>query len=132
MDSNKNATKMDVKVKISTLWIVVMFNMIFADILSFMIPGSLEEIMTGSAASFPITQEIMLVFAVVLEIPIAMIFLSRVLKDRANRLANIIASAITIVFIWVGGSSYLHYIFFAVIETVCMLLIVWYAWKWLK
>jgi hypothetical protein len=123
---------MDVKVKISTLWIVVMFNMLYADIFSFMIPGSLEEIMTGSAASFPITQEIMLVFAIVLEIPIAMIFLSRVLKYRANRMANIIASAITIVFIWAGGSIYLHYIFFSAIETVCMLLIVWYVWKWPK
>ncbi len=29
---------MDVKVKISTLWIVVMFNMIAADILGFMLP----------------------------------------------------------------------------------------------
>ncbi len=117
------------KVKLSTLWIVVMFNMVFADILGFMIPGSLEKIMTGSAASFPITQEIMLGFAIILQIPIVMIFLSRVLKARANRWANILASIITIVFIWVGGEINLLYIFFAAIETVCMLLIVWYAWK---
>lgn len=45
----------DRKVMLSTLWVVVMINMIFADILSFMIPGALEEIMTGSAAPFPIT-----------------------------------------------------------------------------
>jgi len=122
----------DRKVILSTLWIVVMFNMLFADILSFMIPGFLEEIMTRSAASFPITQEIMLVFAILLEIPIAMIFLSRILNYRANRWANIIASVVTIVFVWAGGSTYLHYIFFAAIETVCMLLIVWYAWKWPK
>ena len=119
----------DRKVILSTLWIVVMINMAFADIFSFTIPGFLEEIMTGSTASFPITQEIMLVFAIIMEIPIAMIFLSRVLKYRANRWANIIAAAITILWVIGGGSTYPHYIFFATIEVVCMLLIVRYAWK---
>lgn len=70
-----------------------MINMIFADILSFMLPGALNDIMTGNTP-FKITQEIMLVFAILLEIPIVMIFLSRILKHRANRLANIIASVI--------------------------------------
>ena len=30
---------MDMKVRLSTLWIVVMFNIVFADILSFISPG---------------------------------------------------------------------------------------------
>lgn len=130
MNTNKQNPGMDVKRKLSTLWIVVMFNMVFADILSFMIPGSLQEIMTGYAGSVKITQEVMLVFAVLLEIPIAMIILSRVLKHGANRWANIIASVVTIAYVVGGGSAYLHYYFFATIEVVCMLLIVWYSWKW--
>ena len=31
----------DMKVRLSTLWIVVMFNIVFADILSFLNPGFL-------------------------------------------------------------------------------------------
>lgn len=111
----------DVKLKIILLWVVVSINMIFADIFSFMF-----------LTEFPVTQEMMLVMAMILEIPIAMIFLSWVLKDKANRLANIIASAITIPFIIVGGSEYLHYYFFATIEIVCIALIIWHAWKWPK
>ena len=111
----------DVKLKIILLWVVVSINMIFADIFSFMF-----------LTEFPVTQEMMLVMAMILEIPIAMIFLSWVLKDKANRLANIIASAITIPFIIIGGSGYLHYYFFATIEIVCIALIIWYAWKWPK
>jgi len=118
----------DMKVKLSTLWVVVMFNMIFADILSFMMPGFLKELVDGSF-EIQITQGLLLVFAILLEIPIAMIFLSRVLKYRANRWANIIAAAITIAFVVGMGSTDLHYIFFATIEVVCMSLIVWYAWK---
>ena len=118
------------KVRLSTLWVVVMFNMVFADILSFMSPGFLQEVMTGQAGEIQITQGLLLVFAILLEIPIAMIFLSRTLKYKANRWANMIAALITTAFIVGGGSTTLHYLFFAAVEVVCMALIVWYAWKW--
>ena len=132
MNTDKKTARMkDMKVKLSTLWVFVMFNMAFADIVAFMNPGTLEDIMTG-AVGMQITQELLLLFSIILEIPIAMIFLSRVLKYRANRWANIIASVITILFVVGGGSTTLSYIFFATIEVVCMLLIVWYAWKWPK
>lgn len=128
MNTNETA-KMDMQVKLSTLWIVVLFNMIFADIVGFMNPGALEKMMTG-AVGFEITQELLLVFAILLEIPIAMILLSRVLSHSANRLANIVASVITIVFVVGAGSAYLSYMFFATVEVVCLLLIVWNAWQW--
>jgi hypothetical protein len=121
-------TEKDMRVRISALWITVMVNIITADIFSFMLPGFLNDIITGNTP-FKITQGIMLVFAVVQEIPIAMIFLSRILKYRANRWVNIIASVITIVYVVAGGSAYLHYYFFATIEVVTMLLIIIYAWK---
>jgi len=129
MDTNKMTAGMDVREKISVLWMVVMFNMVFADIISFMLPEFLNDIMTGNTP-FEITQGIMLIFAIVLEIPIAMIFLSRVLKYGANRWANIIAGVITILFVIGGGSLTLHYIFFAAIEVACILLIIRYSWKW--
>jgi len=130
MNTNKKTVKMeDMKVKLSTLWIVVMFNMLFADVLTLYIPEFLEEVMTGTTP-IQITEELMLVMAIIIEIPIAMIFLSRVLKYRANRWANIIAGVITIVFVVGGGSLILHYIFFATIEVVLIALIIWYAWKW--
>lgn len=119
----------DMKVKLSTLWIFVMFNMIFADIVGFMNPGALEDIITGNVG-IQITQKLLLVFSILLEIPIAMILLSRILNYRANRWANIIAGLITIIFIIGGGDTYLSYIFFAGIEVVCILYIMWSAWNW--
>ena len=113
------------KVILSTLWIVVLFNMIFADILSFITPGSFEAV-----NAMQVSQSLLLVYAVLLEIPIIMVILSRVLKRGVNRWANIIASIITIAFVIGGGSTYLHYIFLATIEVVLMLLIMWIAWKW--
>ncbi len=120
---------MDMKIRLSTLWIFVLFNMVFADIVGFMNPGALQQIITG-AVGFEITQELLLVFSILLEIPIAMILLSRVLKYRANRVANIVAAVISILFVIGGGSGYLSYIFFATVEVISMSLIIWYAWTW--
>ena len=131
MNANSKTTEMkDMTAKLSTLWIVVMFNMLYADILSFMFSDFLKELMAGHAGGVQITQASMLVAAVVVEIPIVMILLSRTLKYKANRWANIIAGVITILFVVGGGSTTLHYIFLATIEVVCASLIVWYAWKW--
>jgi hypothetical protein len=129
MNTNSKTIQMkDTKVLLSTLWIVVMINMAYADILSLHIPGLLEELAIF-AGETPITQ-LMLIGAIMLEIPIAMIFLSRVLKYKVNRWANIIASVITIAYVVGGGLLYPHYLFIATIEVVCMLLIAWNAWKW--
>ena len=122
--TNKTVEMEDMKVRLSTLWIVVMFNIAFADIVGFVHPGALEEVM-----GFELPQGILLVFSILLQIPIAMIFLSRVLNYRANRWANTIAAVVTILFVIGGGSPTLSYVSFATTETVCMLLIVWYAWK---
>ena len=130
MNMKEKPVEINIKEKLSTLWIVVMFSMAFADIVGFMTPGALEEIMNQSTASFPITQEIMLVFSVILAIPIVLFYLSRVLRYRANLWANIIAVIITILFVAGLGTTDLSYLFFATVEVLCMLLIIWTAWKW--
>ena len=117
----------DNRTKLSTLWAVVMFNMVFADILTFIKPGALQELWAGQAG-VQLTDGLLLVFAVLVEIPIAMIFVSRILKPEANRWANTAAAVITTLFVVGGGSIDPHYLFFAAVEIACMALIVWSVW----
>ena len=128
--NGKISEKMDTKVLLSTLWIVVMINMLKADILSLFIPGALDEVAKTSVSTGTPIPQLMLGGAIMMEISIVMIVLSRVLKYKVNRWINIITSIITIVFVVGGGVSYPHYIFIATVEVVCLLLIVWNAWKW--
>lgn len=128
MDTSKRNVRLDIKEKISILWIVVMINMIFADILSFMLPGFLNDIIIGNTP-VQITQQILLAFAFILEVPIGMIYLSKVLNHKANGWTNIIASIITIAFIVGGGSLSLHYLFFGAVEVIILLIIIRCAWK---
>jgi hypothetical protein len=122
------AAKIETKVLLSTLWVVVMINMLKADILSLYIPGVMDEL-AKTAGDTPIPQ-LMLGAAIMMEISILMIILSRVLKYSVNRWVNMIASTITIAFVVLGGASYPHYIFIATVEVICLLLIIWNAWKW--
>jgi len=122
--------KLDTKVLLSTLWVVVMINMLKADILSGFIPAMAEELARTSVSVGASIPQLMLFGAIMGQLGIAMIILSRVLKYEINRWVNIVVGIVTIAYIWVGMTTYPHYIFIAAVETLCLLLIVWFAWKW--
>lgn len=124
------AKKIDTKVLLSTLWVIVMINMLKADILSLFIPGVTDELANFSVSVGASIPQLMLFGAVMGNLAIAMIILSRVLKYGINRWVNIVVGIVIIAYIWGGMSSYPHYIFIATVETLCLLLIVWFAWKW--
>ena len=124
--------------RLSTLWIVILFNMAFADILGFIDPATLSEIAKastegvsfGNIESVVITPSLLLVAAVFIQVAIVMIYLSKTLSRPANRVANIVAAVITSIFIIGGGSTSPHYIFFASIEILCLGYIVILVWRW--
>jgi hypothetical protein len=122
--------KIDTKVLLSTLWVVVMINMAYADILSLHIPGAFDEVAKTSVSTGTTIPQFMLGGAIMTEFSITMILLSRVLKHGINRWVNIVVGIVTIAYIWGGMASYPHYIFIATVETICLLLIVWFAWIW--
>lgn len=129
----KIASMKDMKVRFSTLWIFAMFNYIYADILTLIDPVTHKEVMTGTVGPLQITPGLLLGTAILMETAIAMVLLSRVLKYRANRWANIIVGIIHTVVVLLSlltGKPALYYLFFVIIEVVCTSLIVWYAWKW--
>ena len=125
----------DTKERLSLLWIFVLLNYLYADVLAlFAIVGSQDP-----APHLP--QWALLGSAVLMEIPIAMILACRLLPFRANRLANIIAGGVLtlvngfLTFVapllgWGKPPAFPEYLFFATIETVCTLVIIWQAWTW--
>lgn len=126
-------SKIDVKIKLSALWVTLMFCYTYADILGFYAPGNIEELISGEIAGIQMTQGMLFGSAILMVIPSVMIFLSLVLKAKANRLVNIITGIVYIV-VLVGtfftGRSPAYYIFFASVKALLLILIVWNAWKW--
>jgi Sec-independent protein secretion pathway component TatC len=116
------------RIKLAALWTVVMFNIIMADIIGFIHPGTLEKIIDGNFG-FPVTSELLLLFSVLNEVPIVMIFLSLILPVKTNRWLNTLAVVLTTLYVVGGGSATYSYFFFAAVEIVSMLVVLWYAWK---
>ncbi len=142
MNSSKKTTriledvKVNVKWKISALWVADMFLFIYVDYFGLFIPGVMEKIIEGEVAhtGIQITQIFLLAGITLMMIPSLMIFLSLTLPAKANRWTNIIVGILQIV-VLVGaliGESWAYYIFATIVEVVLLLLIVWYAWKWPK
>lgn len=117
--------RIDPKVLLSTLWLFAMLTYTYGDVVTLMDPvkhGSIE-----------LTEGFLLFGSILMMIPISMVLLSRVLKYRANRWANIIAGAFMTVFLTVTlfvAVPTTYYAFFSAIEIACTLFIAGFAWKW--
>ena len=130
--AEKEALKINVKLKLSALWVAMMLLYIYADILSLFRPGTINNMIEGFMGPFPATQGSLFVAAIMMIIPAVMVFLSLILKPKVNRGVNI---AIGALYILVNisnliGESWAYYLAFGVLEIVLALLIVWYAWTW--
>lgn len=134
MDANNTFedSKVNVKLKLATLWASFMFLYIYVDYFHLYMPGSLEDMLAGKVFVFDITQGFLLTALVSMTIPALMIFLSVALPAKVNRWANIIIAAVYIPYTLFNliGEAWMHMVFGAVVEVVLLCLIVRYAWKW--
>jgi hypothetical protein len=130
--AEKEALKINVKLKLSALWAALMLLYIYADHFSLFRTGQIEKMISGRIGPFPVTQGSLLVFSILMIIPAVMVFLSLALKPTVSRWANIILGVLyTCVNISnLIGETWVYYIFFAIVEIVLTSLIVWYAWNW--
>jgi hypothetical protein len=124
---------MDMKSRLSTLWIFASLNYLYCDVASLMDPQLLPQYLRGNVNGLEFTPEFLLAAGVLVEIFIAMVLLSRLLPYRVNRWANIAAGAVmtavqlsTVLF----TAPAPYYGFFSAIEIATTVTIVWCAWKW--
>jgi hypothetical protein len=130
----KPAKPEDKKPVLSALWIYLSVNYIYCDHLGIMEPGMIKGLSAGHVGTIQVTQEFLLAAALLMQVPFLMIVLSRILRYRANRLANIIAAVVMIIVqlgtMGMGTAPTGVYIFYSVIEVACNLVVIWIAWNW--
>lgn len=120
---------------LSTVWVFVTLNYLYCDLIGLMDSSLLKQYLTGNVEGLKIDENFLLYAGILMEIPIVMVVLSKILQKNTNCWANIIAGSIkTIVMIITlfVGSFTKYYLFFACIEIATTIFIVWFAIKWLK
>jgi hypothetical protein len=123
--------KIGVRVKISALWVVLLFLYAYGDIFGFFKQGQIEDIVSGEISGIDITQGFLFAVSVYVAVASVMIFLTLVLRPAAVRWSNVVLAILyiaTIVGAAIGESAY--YWFLSVVEIATLLLIVRYAWTW--
>jgi hypothetical protein len=128
-------TKIDIKFKLSALWISVMFLYIYGDYFNLYPPGHAEEFVKGET----MLDNPMKLFAasILMSVPSLMIFLSLALRPKLNRLLNIVFGVVfTAIMVLIAfssrGSWATFYIYLAIVESIVTLMVVFQAWNWPK
>lgn len=118
---------------LSTLWIFVTLNYLYCDLMGLMDKSILSQFLTGNVDGMEVDETFLLLAALLMEIPMGMVLLSKTLPYKMNKLANIIAGTIKtlvmIITLFVGTAT-TYYLFFAAIEISTTIGIVIYAWRW--
>jgi len=133
MNASTNIYATPRKVLLSTIWIFVVLNYLYCDVLSLMDANLLKQYLAGDVVGLQLTQGFLLGAAILMQVSMIMVVLSRVLHYKANRWANIVAGSITTAVQVVSltlGTSTMYYWFFSIFENTGTVLIVWLAWTW--
>ena len=117
-----------IRIKLSALWVALMLTYLLGDVLR-IFSGDFQA---GEMEGVQVSQEVYLGLAILMVIPVVMVFLSLTLKYSVDRWANIIVAALFFLFNLVGLPTYpsAYDQFLIVVGLVFNLLTIWYAWKW--
>ena len=88
--------------------------------------------MAGKVSGIQVSQAFLLATSVYVAIPCAMVFLTQVLKPAINRWTNVVLGglyAASVVLLSIG-ETWAYCYFLSAAETILLVLIVWYAWRW--
>lgn len=118
---------LDTRIILSATWVVVTLIYLYGDVLRICSGDSVK-----SMASTNFNQFIWLGIAILMLIPILMVFLNLVLPQSVSRWANIIVAIFFFLFNLVGLPTYpsMYDKFLPAVSMVFNVVTVWYAWNW--
>ncbi|MCT3762438.1 hypothetical protein HZP56_02370 [Elizabethkingia anophelis] len=133
--TNLEDSKIDVKIKLATLWASVTLCYLYGDYFELYVPGKVKGLIDGhNLLNDP---QKLFGASLLLAIPAVMVGLSVILNTKLNRLFNLIFGTLfTLIMLLIAITSLdswrMFYVFLALTESTITILIVLYAWKWPK
>jgi hypothetical protein len=132
-DTRLETFPVNVRVKLSALWTVMLFVFVYVDLFSLYRPDFRADIEAGEVAGFAIGQSFLLATTIYVAIPIVMVIGVLVMRPKANRTANLALSAVYALTIIVGAvGEWNYYLLGSAIEVAALATIALLAWTWPK
>jgi len=118
----------DVRIILSGIWVALMLTYLLGDVLRIFA----GDFTAGQVGGMKITQEMWLGIAILMLLPIVMLFLSLTLTYPLIRWVNIIVAIFLLGFNLIGLPGYpgTYDKFLIIVGLVFNVLTVWYAWNW--
>lgn len=123
-------TPIDTRTKLSALWLFILLNIIFRDIHQMVLASHLEMLLTGYYNGTKITEELMLLGGVLVQVPIAMVLFSLLMTPQIGRPVTIVAAVLTTGTLLSTAPTDMDDTFHLIIELIAMAAIVRTAWSW--
>ena len=118
---------------LSLVWLFVLLNFIYCDLIGLHDPSVLRSLIEGHAGDIEITPGFLLASSVLMEIPIAMVLVTRIASRRVSRIASIVAASFMVLAqsasLFVGVPSP-AYAFYSTIEIAGLIVIIVLAIRW--
>ena len=118
----------EVRIKLSALWASLMLTYLLGDVLR-IFSG---DFVGGEIEGMQISQGMYLGMAILMVIPVVMVYLSLMVKNPANRWANILLAIFFFGFNLIGLPTYpsAYDQFLIIVGLAFNVLTVWVAWTW--
>lgn len=123
--------RIGVRLKLSALWVAMLFLFAYGDIFGFFAPGHIEDIMAGEIGGFDLTQGFLFAISLYVAIASVMVFLSLVLAPPIARWTNLVLAVLYLISIAASAiGEDVYFMFLSLVEAALLVLIARYAWSW--
>ena len=134
-NSKLNEMSVNIRIKLVALWAALMFFYIYGDYFALYIPQEASKLVSGDTLlNSPLK---LFAASVLLSIPPLVIIASVMASATLARILNIIFGVVfTAIMLLIAATSiapeWAAYVFYALVESVITIVIVWQAWNWPK
>ena len=111
--------KLNLRLTLPFLWIFVTLNYLYCDLFGLMDPPILNQFISGEVNGLTMNEDFLLIASFLMQIPMAMVLVSRFGRGKVNKWANVVAGSIMtivqVLTLFIGATTS-YYLFYSIVE----------------
>ena len=122
----------DVRLKLSALWLFILLNIVFRDLHQTLSPGYIDWVIEGEMFGMIITDELLLFGGVAVEVMLIMVIAPHFLPRRLLRITNLVVVIFSAMLLLFTPPIDPDDVFFLIVCLSTLAAAAWHGWRWLE